>query len=193
MGQRGARGQSLRASWQWQHQCQTLEEERTCMMVSPEVWKHASMASLLGLGSFSHFKPGTEWPNQCSTNGLDMRKVHRNKTRGWIEAIDIASDLFRPDKVSKSLIAHFWGSKLLMITVRLSAQHSTSRTSACRQGYKSKRQRGEKRRLMHRLGALYIMVYMRHQWLEKQQIKPRVEDTSTVMLNVLGLKCEQAT
>lgn len=35
MGQRGARGQSLRASWQWQHQCQTLEEERTCMMVSP--------------------------------------------------------------------------------------------------------------------------------------------------------------
>lgn len=37
MGQRGARGQSLRASWQWQRQCQTLEEERTCMMVSPEV------------------------------------------------------------------------------------------------------------------------------------------------------------
>lgn len=37
MGQRGARGQSLRASWQWQHQCQTLEEERTCMMVSPKV------------------------------------------------------------------------------------------------------------------------------------------------------------
>lgn len=37
MGQRGALGQSLRASWQWQHQCQTLEEERTCMMVSPEV------------------------------------------------------------------------------------------------------------------------------------------------------------
>lgn len=36
MGQRGARGQSLRASWQWQRQCQTLEEERTCMMVSPE-------------------------------------------------------------------------------------------------------------------------------------------------------------
>lgn len=36
MGQRGARGQSLRASWQWQHQCQTLEEERTCMMVSPK-------------------------------------------------------------------------------------------------------------------------------------------------------------
>lgn len=37
MGQRGARGQSLRASWQWQHQCQTLEEERTCMMVSPKL------------------------------------------------------------------------------------------------------------------------------------------------------------
>lgn len=37
MGQRGAQGQSLRASWQWQHQCQTLEEERTCMMVSPTV------------------------------------------------------------------------------------------------------------------------------------------------------------
>lgn len=37
MGQRGALGQSLRASWQWQHQCQTLEEERTCMMVSPKV------------------------------------------------------------------------------------------------------------------------------------------------------------
>lgn len=36
MGQRGAQGQSLRASWQWQHQCQTLEEERTCMMVSPK-------------------------------------------------------------------------------------------------------------------------------------------------------------
>lgn len=38
--------------------------------------------------------------------------------------IKSASNLFRPDKVSKSLIAHFWGSKLLMITVRLSAQHS---------------------------------------------------------------------
>lgn len=37
MGQRGAQGQSLRASWQWQHQCQTLEEERTCMTVSPTV------------------------------------------------------------------------------------------------------------------------------------------------------------
>lgn len=37
MGQRGAQGQSLRASWQWQHQCQTLEEERTCMTVSPKV------------------------------------------------------------------------------------------------------------------------------------------------------------
>ena len=37
MGQRGALGQSLRASWQWQHQCQTLEEERTCMTVSPKV------------------------------------------------------------------------------------------------------------------------------------------------------------
>lgn len=37
MGQRDARGQSLRASWQWQHQCQTLEETRTCMMVSPKV------------------------------------------------------------------------------------------------------------------------------------------------------------
>lgn len=36
MGQRGAQGQSLRASWQWQHQCQTLEEERTCRMVSPK-------------------------------------------------------------------------------------------------------------------------------------------------------------
>ena len=29
MGRRGALGPSLRASWQWQHQCQTLEEERT--------------------------------------------------------------------------------------------------------------------------------------------------------------------
>lgn len=49
MGQRGAQGQSLRASWQWQHQCQTLEEERTCMMVSPKTLKYARMASLLGL------------------------------------------------------------------------------------------------------------------------------------------------
>lgn len=58
MGQRGAQGQSLRASWQWQHQCQTLEEERTCMMVSPKILKYGRMASLLGLSgpdSFSCF------------------------------------------------------------------------------------------------------------------------------------------
>lgn len=55
MGQRGARGQSLRASWQWQHQCQTLEEERTCMMVSPKLWRYGSRASLLGLGGLSSF------------------------------------------------------------------------------------------------------------------------------------------
>ena len=35
--------------------------------------------------------------------------------------IESASNLFRADKVSKSLIAQFWVSKLLMITVRLSA------------------------------------------------------------------------
>lgn len=43
MGQRGAQGQSLRASWQWQHQCQTLEEEKTCMMVKSyavEAWEN---------------------------------------------------------------------------------------------------------------------------------------------------------
>lgn len=42
MGQRGAQGQSLRASWQWQHQYQTLEEERTCMMVN---LRYESMAA----------------------------------------------------------------------------------------------------------------------------------------------------
>lgn len=39
------------------------------------------------------------------------------------------ADRFQPlieryDKMSKSFRAHFWGSKLLMVTVRLSALHS---------------------------------------------------------------------
>lgn len=50
MGQRGARrGQSLRASWQWQRQCQTLEEEKTCTMVNPKPWKYGTTATRLGL------------------------------------------------------------------------------------------------------------------------------------------------
>lgn len=56
----------------------------------------------------------------------DWIRSTKQKSKGWIQATDTesASDFFRPDKVSKSLRAHFWGSKLLMITVRLSARHS---------------------------------------------------------------------
>lgn len=60
------------------------------------------------------------------TEWIEYAEGSPKQTKGQIQATDIesASDLFRPDKVSKSLIAHFWGSKLLMITVRLSARHS---------------------------------------------------------------------
>ena len=161
MGQRGARGQSLRASWQWQHQCQTLEEERTCMMVSPKVWEHGGMVSLLGPGGLDSQSIETrdKVTQSVFTEWICRRFMetnHRIISSHWYWE---SSDLFRPDKVSKSLIARFWGSKLLMITVRLSGSTlSISRTSACRQGYKSKRQRGETRRQRHRLGALDIMV-----------------------------------
>lgn len=81
-----------------------------------------------------------------------------------------ASVLFRPDKVSKSLIAHFWDSKLLMITVRLSARHSAPAeplpvAKVTNPGGRG----GEKRRLRHQLGALDVMVYMRHQRLESNK------------------------
>lgn len=88
------------------------------------------------------------------------------QTRGLTPATDIvsASDIFRADKVSKSLVAHFWGSKLLMITVRLSAQHSAPAEPLPVVKVTDPRGRGGgKRRLRHRQGALNIMVYMRHQ------------------------------
>lgn len=83
MGQRGAQGQSLRASWQWQHQCQTLEEEKTCMMVNPKPWKHGRMASLLGLGDWfpsgiSHNKLGDPI-GAHRVNKPEMQKQKREK------------------------------------------------------------------------------------------------------------------
>lgn len=101
MGQRGARGQSLRASWQWQHQCQTLEEERTCMMVSPKLWRYGSMASLLGLrgpSSFTKFKFETVTISPLKGMvGCGERLLR--PIRGQIPATnnESASDLFRAD------------------------------------------------------------------------------------------------
>lgn len=176
MGQRGARGQSLRASWQWQRQCQTLEEERTCTMVSPTVWKHDSMASLLGLeglDSFSHFQLQTvfsEWivyENPPKTN-------YRVISSHWYW--ESASDLLRPDKVSKSLIAHFWDSKLLMITVRLSARHSAPAEPLPVAKVTNPGGRGGERRgwdINWELSQLWSN--MRHQRLESNKSKPRVE------------------
>lgn len=46
-----------------------------------------------------------------------MQKIDLNKPVGKFKPLILR------DKVSKSIIAHFCGSKLLMITVRLSAQH----------------------------------------------------------------------
>lgn len=100
------------------------------------------------------------------TEWIEYAEGSPKQTKGQIQATDIesASDLFRPDKVSKSLIAHFWGSKLLMITVRLSARHSAPAEPLPVVKVTNPRGRGwGERRLRHRLGAPDIMVYMRHQ------------------------------
>lgn len=95
------------------------------------------------------------------------------QTRGLTPATDTesASDIFRADKVSKSLVAHFWGSKLLMITVRLSARHSAPAEPlpVVKVTDPTGRGGGGDERLRHRQGALNIMVYMRHQWLESKK------------------------
>lgn len=109
-----------------------------------------------------------------------------------MEATDIASNLFRPDKVSKSLIAHFWGSKLLMITVRLSARRSAPAEPLPVVKVTNPRGRWGKEVADTLTGSSQHYGLHEASMTRKQQIKPRVEDTSTVMLNVLGLKCEQA-
>lgn len=78
-----------------------------------------------------------------------------------------ASDLMRSDKVSESLTAHFWGSKLLMITVRLSARHWAPAEPLLVVKVTNPRGGGGEER--GRRGELNIMVNMRHQWFESNK------------------------
>lgn len=120
------------------------------------------------------------------------------QTRGLTPATDTesASDIFRADKVSKSLVAHFWGSKLLMITVRLSARHSAPAEPlpVVKVTDPTGRGGGGDERLRHRQGALNIMVYMRHQWLESkksnQELRIKHSDaecSGTEMCNIIKI------